>query len=100
VCKIVSFISCKGGVGKTTSAVNISSYIHRQGKRVLAVDRPVLSGLLQGFEVSTYNSSRQAQQTSLAGVFIMRLHCAARKFPPAWSTWVEDRPFSFSICPG
>ena len=38
MCKIVSFISCKGGVGKTTSAVNISSYIHKQGKRVLTVD--------------------------------------------------------------
>ena len=36
--KITSIISCKGGVGKTTSAVNISSYIHTQGKRVLAVD--------------------------------------------------------------
>ena len=35
--KIMSIISCKGGVGKTTSAVNISSYIHTQGKRVLAV---------------------------------------------------------------
>lgn len=38
MCKVISVISCKGGVGKTTSAVNISSYLQMQGKRVCAVD--------------------------------------------------------------
>lgn len=38
MCKVISFISCKGGVGKTTSAVNISSYMHMQGKKVCAID--------------------------------------------------------------
>lgn len=37
-CKTIAIISWKGGVGKTTSAVNISSYIQTQGKRVCAVD--------------------------------------------------------------
>ncbi len=36
--KIISIISWKGGVGKTTSAVNISSYLHMQGKRVCVID--------------------------------------------------------------
>jgi len=38
VCKVISAISYKGGVGKTTSAVNISSYLQMQGKRVCTVD--------------------------------------------------------------
>ncbi len=38
MCKTIAVISWKGGVGKTTSAVNISSYIKTQGKRVCAVD--------------------------------------------------------------
>ena len=38
MCKIISVVSCKGGVGKTTSAVNISAYMQMQGKKVCAVD--------------------------------------------------------------
>lgn len=38
MCKVISIISCKGGVGKTTSVVNISSYMQMQGKKVCAVD--------------------------------------------------------------
>lgn len=36
--KIISFINQKGGVGKTTSSVNVSSYLSQMGKFVLLVD--------------------------------------------------------------
>ncbi len=38
MCKVISIVSLKGGVGKTTSTVNISSYLKLQGKKVCAVD--------------------------------------------------------------
>lgn len=51
MCKIISVISCKGGVGKTTSAVNISAYLQMQGKKVCAVDLDAQHNLSRHFGV-------------------------------------------------
>lgn len=51
MCKTISIISCKGGVGKTTTAVNISSYIYTQGKRVLAIDLDYQHNLSKHFGI-------------------------------------------------
>jgi chromosome partitioning protein len=36
--KIISFISRKGGTGKTTNAINLATTLHLQGKKVLLVE--------------------------------------------------------------
>ena len=37
-CKVLALCSQKGGVGKTTSCVNLAVGLAREGKRVLVVD--------------------------------------------------------------
>ena len=36
--KIISIASCKGGIGKTTSTINLGTALAMQGKRILLVD--------------------------------------------------------------
>ncbi len=50
-CRIISVVNQKGGVGKSTSAVNISSYLGQSGFRTLLIDLDPQSNATSGLGV-------------------------------------------------
>ena len=49
--QIISFVNQKGGVGKTTSAVNVTAALHARGKKVLLCDFDPQANATSGFGV-------------------------------------------------
>lgn len=57
--KIISIVNQKGGVGKTTSAVNLASALGRRGKKILLIDADP-----QGNTTSAYGINKQGLSSS------------------------------------
>jgi chromosome partitioning protein len=87
--RTIVFVNQKGGVGKTTSAINLGAYLAMQGKRTLLVDFDPQANLTSGIGGSTggqgiYNVI--SGQASLSQVIV-----------PTKVEWLELAPSSIDL---
>lgn len=64
--KIISIANQKGGVGKTTTAINLSAYLSRMGKKILLVDLDIQGNATTGLGIKR-NSLEQCVYNVLIG---------------------------------
>lgn len=90
--KIITFTNQKGGVGKTTSCINVAAYIAQSGKRVLVVDMDPQGNASSGLGVVEKNKCR-----SIYGVLIEEYDILDNVIQPTSVTNLDIIPTSTNL---
>ena len=72
--KIIAIVNQKGGVGKTTTAVNLSSAVGMAGKKVLLVDSDPQGNTTSGYGISKKQGSNSCYELLIGKCRISTCH--------------------------
>jgi chromosome partitioning protein len=84
---IISLLNQKGGVGKTTLAVNLADCLHLQNKRVLLIDSDPQSSALDWSSTRTYDDG-----FSVIGIPKATVHKEVKNFEKDYEYIIIDSP--------